>query len=172
MDAMHGSSGGMIWQELTEHDRKEWKMMKKLVLAAVATMVMAVGPALSAEHEVQMLNKGAAGAMVFEPAFVKAEPGDTIRFVPTDKSHNAETVKGMLPEGVEGFKGKINEEVVFTVDKEGVYGIKCTPHYGMGMVALIAVGDLSNAEEAQAVKHPGKAKAVFAELFEQALATQ
>lgn len=146
-------------------------MFKKFALVAVAAVVMGGGSALSAEHEVQMLNKGTSGVMVFEPAFVRAEPGDTIRFVPTDKSHNAESVKGMLPEGVDAFKGKINEEVVLTVEQEGVYGIKCTPHYGMGMVALISVGEPVNAEEAQAVKHPGKAKAHFAELFEQALST-
>ena len=37
--------------------------------------------------------------MVFEPSFVKIAPGDTVRFVSTDKGHNAETIKGMLPEG-------------------------------------------------------------------------
>src|SRR5690606_30425885 len=108
----------------------EGKMMiKKLALAAVATIFLAGGSALAAEHEVKMLNKGAAGAMVFEPAFVRAEPGDTIGFVPTDKGHNAETIKGMQPEGAETFKGKINEDVVYTVEHEGLYGIKCTPHY-------------------------------------------
>ena len=44
-----------------------------------------------------MLNKGAEGAMVFEPALVKVAPGDTVKFVATDKGHNAETIKGMLP---------------------------------------------------------------------------
>ncbi len=144
--------------------------MKKLVMAALTAVLLAGGAAYGAEHEVKMLNKGEAGAMVFEPAFIRAEPGDTIRFVPTDKSHNAETVKGMVPEGAEGFKGKINQEITFTVEHEGLYGIRCTPHYGMGMVALIAVGEPVNAEEARAVKHPGKAKKVFAELLEQALA--
>ena len=37
--------------------------------------------------------------MVFEPAFVKIAPGDTVKFVSTDKGHNAEIIKGMLPEG-------------------------------------------------------------------------
>src|SRR5690606_6873071 len=106
-----------------------------------------------------------------EPDLVRAEPGDTIKFVAVDKGHNAETVKGMLPEGVEGFKGKINEEVVFTVEAEGVYGIKCTPHYGMGMVALTSVREPGNLEEAKAVKHPGKAKANFASIFEELEAT-
>lgn len=135
------------------------------IVAAVTVTMIGAGSAPAAEHVVQMLNKGAKGAMVFEPDFVRAEPGDTIRFVPTDKSHNAETVKGMLPAGVEGFKSKINDEVIFAVDAEGVYGVKCLPHYGMGMVMLISVGAPVNLDEARAVKHPGKAKKVFEELF-------
>ena len=138
-----------------------------MLLAAAAVVAMA-GAAGAAEHEVKMLNKGEKGAMVFEPDFLKVEPGDTIKFVAVDKGHNAESVKGMLPEGAEAFKGKINEEVVYTVEKEGVYGIKCTPHYAMGMVMLVVAGEPGNAEEAKTVKHPGKAKATFAQLFEQA----
>ena len=46
-----------------------------------------------------------------------------------DPGHNAETIPGMLPEGADPFKGAINEEVVYTVEAEGVYGIKCLPHY-------------------------------------------
>ncbi len=133
-------------------------------IALAATMAFA-GSAFAAEHEVQMLNKGTKGTMVFEPDFVQAQPGDTIRFVPTDKSHNAEIIKGMLPDGAEAFKGKINEEVVYTVTAEGIYGVKCTPHYAMGMVMLIEVGAPANLEQAKTVKHPGKAKAHFEALF-------
>ena len=115
-----------------------------------------------------MLNKGAKGTMVFEPDFIVAAPGDTVTFVPTDKSHDAESVKDMLPEGATPFKGKMNEQVTMTVDKEGVYGVKCTPHYGMGMVALVVVGKPANLDQAKAAKHPGKAKKVFAELLSQA----
>ncbi|HRP77677.1 MAG TPA: pseudoazurin [Aquamicrobium sp.] len=141
--------------------------MKKLLMLAAAAAIAMAGAASAAEHEVHMLNKGEKGAMVFEPDFLKVEPGDTVKFLVTDKGHDAQSIKGMLPEGVEGFKGKINQEVTFTVEKEGVYGIKCTPHYAMGMVMLIVAGEPVNAEEAKTVKHPGKAKAVFAELFEQ-----
>lgn len=140
-------------------------MMKKLVMLAAAAVIAMAGAAGAAEHEVKMLNKGEKGAMVFEPDFLKVEPGDTIKFVATDKGHNAESIKGMLPEGAATFKGKINEEIVYTVEKEGVYGIKCTPHYAMGMIMLVVAGEPVNAEEAKAVKHPGKAKNHFAALF-------
>lgn len=141
-----------------------------LTALALGAAVMVTGVANAAEIEVHMLNKGAKGAMVFEPDLIIAAPGDTIRFLPTDKGHNVETIKGMMPEGVEPFKSKFNKEFTITVDAEGIYGVKCTPHYAMGMVALIKVGEAANAEEAKAVKQSGKAKALFAELFDQALA--
>ncbi len=144
----------------------------KAILAALAlgAAVIVSGAAQAAEIEVLMLNKGDKGAMVFVPDLILAAPGDTIRFVPTDKGHNAETIKGMLPEGAEPFKSKFNEDFRVTLTAEGVYGVKCAPHYAMGMVALIRVGDPANVDEAKVVKHPGKAKAVFGDLFGQALA--
>lgn len=147
--------------------------MKKTlaVIALTAVAIGLAGPAYAAEHEILMLNRGDR-PMVFEPEFIRAAPGDTIRFVATDKSHNAETIAGMLPEGAEPFKGAINEEFVYTLEMEGVYGVKCAPHYGMGMVALIVVGEPQNLEEAEAVKHPGRASTVFAELLQQAVADE
>ncbi|WP_151719942.1 pseudoazurin [Gemmobacter serpentinus] len=129
-----------------------------LSMALALPAIVAPVAARAAEHEVKMLNKGESGTMVFEPAFLRAEPGDTVRFVPTDKSHNVEGIKTMLPEGVEPFRSKVNEEFVLTLDAPGVYGVKCTPHFTMGMVALIQVGAApANLETAQAAKLPPKA---------------
>lgn len=133
-----------------------------LFVLALATLV-STGFAAAADHEVKMLNAGAKGPMVFEPDLVKAAPGDTITFVPTDPGHNVESVKGMLPDGVEPFKSGFNQPYRLTVGAEGVYGVKCTPHYGMGMVAVIAVGAPTNLEAAKAVKHPGRAGQIFGE---------
>jgi pseudoazurin len=141
-------------------------MRKTLMIAAAALLTM-TSLATAAEVEVKMLNKGSdGGAMVFEPALVKLEPGDTIKFVATDKGHNAETIKGMLPDGAAVFTGKNGEDVSVTFDKDGIYGIKCLPHYGMGMVAMIVVGTPANLDQAKAVPQVGKAKQVFATLFE------
>ncbi|APX22407.1 MULTISPECIES: pseudoazurin [Salipiger] len=139
-------------------------LMKLMMTAAVALAASAAG---AETFEVHMMNKGEAGAMVFEPAYVKAQPGDVVKFIPTDRGHNVEDIDGMLPEGVEGFKTKFNEEFDLTVKEEGVYGIKCTPHYAMGMVALIQVGDAVNLEAAEAVKQKGKAKTRMADLIAQ-----
>ena len=142
--------------------------LKTLFLGA-AVVIGTVLPAFAANFDVQMLNKGETGAMVFEPALVKVMPGDTVTFLATDKGHNAETIKDMLPEGAEPFKGKMGQDIVVTFDVPGAYGIKCAPHLGMGMIALVIVGDEpANLDAARAVKHPKKAQerfeAAYAEL--------
>ena len=106
-------------------------MRKVFGLATAAVLAIMAGNAVAAEIEVKMLNKGAEGAMVFEPALVKIAPGDTVRFVATDKGHNAESIKGMLPADATSFVGKNGEDVAVTFDKAGIYGVKCLPHYGM-----------------------------------------
>jgi len=99
---------------------------------------------------------------------IRAKIGDTVRFVAVDKGHNAETVPGMLPDGAESLAGKPNEEIILTLDAEGVYGIRCKPHYGLGMVALIIAGEPVNLQAAEKVKAPGKAGKLFKELFAEA----
>jgi pseudoazurin len=129
----------------------------RMILAVTASAGVLAGAARAAEHEVKMLNKSGGKFMQFEPAFVKAAPGDTIKFVPTDPAHNAESIPEMWPEGAEKFKGAVNKEVTLKVDKEGVYGVKCMPHYAMGMVMLIQVGQPSNFDKAKAFKAPAAA---------------
>lgn len=141
-------------------------MFSKLTITALAMMLLG-GAAIAENFDVQMLNKGAEGAMVFEPAFVRAAVGDTVTFVSPDKGHNAESIEGMLPEGVEPFKSEMSKDFTLTLTAEGVYGIKCTPHYAMGMVALIQVGAPVNLDAAADVVQKGKAKTRFEPLFAQ-----
>jgi len=138
---------------------------------AVAAMLTAAiwltpGLAEAAEHEISMLNTGEAGIMVFEPAFLEIAPGDTVHFRAVDKGHNAASIDGMIPDGGATWKGGLNKDVTVTLDTEGVYGVLCVPHYAMGMVALIVVGDPSvNLEAAKQIKHRGRAKQRMAELL-------
>jgi pseudoazurin len=141
-------------------------MRRMIVLGAVVAALGVGGAAQAAEVEVKMLNKGSEGVMVFEPALVKIAPGDTVKFVPADKGHNAESIDGMVPDGVKPFAGKMSEELSVTFDTAGVYGFRCKPHYGMGMVGLVVVGDATNLDKAKAVNNPGKAKQTFAKLFD------
>jgi plastocyanin len=47
---------------------------------------------------------------------------------------------GIWPAGVTPVVSKFNQRVDFKIIKPGLYGIKCLPHLGMGMVALIKAG--------------------------------
>ena len=112
--------------------------MKKLILAGLVSLA-SMTQVLAAEIEVKMLNSGKEGSMVFEPAVVKAQEGDTIKFVPTDSGHSVSSV--YVPEGTQSWEGEIGKEVTITVNKAGTYVYKCTPHTVMGMVGLVKVGD-------------------------------
>lgn len=126
----------------------------------------AAAPAAAKDVQVRMLNKGAAGMMVFEPSLTKIAPGDTVTFVPTDKGHNVESIIGMLPPGAVPFKGKMNQGLTVKFTKPGVYGFKCMPHYGMGMAGAVIVGNPNaNMVQAKTVSHPGKAKMTFASIL-------
>lgn len=144
-------------------------MFKQIKSAACAVAILALTGtgAFAAEHTVTMLNKGDDGAMVFEPVLTEVAVGDTVTFVSTDKSHNAETIKGLIPDGAEPFKGKVNKDITVSFDTPGVYAIKCLPHYAMGMVALVAVGDdLGNLADVEAAKWPKPAAKRLVPAFE------
>ena len=136
--------------------------------AALAGLVLAA-PAAAKEYQVKMLNKGSDGSlMVFEPAYLKVAPGDSVKFLATQKGHNAESLLGMAPAGAAAFKGKIDEEITVKFTKEGVYGYKCLPHLGMGMVGVIQVGKPGNkaAVATATQKLPGLGKKKMTALLE------
>ena len=143
--------------------------MNRCFTLTVALAAMPLSAAFAADHRVLMLNKDSEGrTMQFEPAFLKVAPGDTVTFVPQDKTHNSESIAKAMPEGAKGWKGKINEELTVTFDVEGFYGHKCLPHAGMGMVGLIQVGEAGAPDPAIANTVPGKGKARMKELIAQA----
>ncbi|MEQ8895630.1 MAG: pseudoazurin [Roseovarius sp.] len=127
----------------------------------LAALIALPGLALAEVHEVKMLNRNATGAMVYEPDFVTAQPGDTIRFLATDPGHNAASVAGMLPKGAARFIGQIDEEIEITLDAAGLYGVKCSPHFAMGMVMLIRVGDATVSATALPDDLPARARDRF-----------
>ncbi len=136
--------------------------MIRTLTTGLALAALMGSAAFAETFEVKMLNKGEDGErMVFEPSFIQAAPGDTIKFLATDKGHNAESNDGMIPEGAEGFSGKINEEYEVTLDVEGIYGVICKPHYAMGMVMTIAVGDVEAPDTFLEGRVPRKASERF-----------
>ena len=91
-----------------------------------------------------MLNAGKEGMMVFEPAVLSINKGDTVKFVATDLAHNSSSVEGMIPEGAEPWVGAMNQDIEVTLTEEGVYVYQCTPHNMMAMVGVIKVESSSN----------------------------
>lgn len=131
--------------------------MRTIMAGVLATgLGLSAAPAMAKDIMVKMKNQGQGGIMVFEPAYVSAAVGDRIHFLPTDPSHNAEPIPGMLPDGVTAPAGAINQEYVLTLAKPGFYGIRCKPHVAMGMVGLVKAGPgpAPNAAAASAVKLP------------------
>jgi len=157
-------------------------MKTKLMACALGGMLALAANAAWAEvHEVEVKNMGSDGdRMVFEPALVEAEPGDTVRFLFEDPGHNAAAYhpdnRGkpeLIPQGAEvwdsGFKNP-GQEFEVSLSTEGVHHYYCLPHEGLGMVGMIAVGDASKGPGLDAVENadiPGKAKQLFRELHDE-----
>jgi pseudoazurin len=98
-------------------------------------------PAYAADHTIEMLSSSDGQMMVFKPAVLKINPGDTVTWKAANPGHNTASINEMSPDQSLEWNGKINEELKITFKKEGVYGYKCTPHYILGMVGIVSVGD-------------------------------
>ena len=113
----------------------------------MAFVAMPLG-AIAEEHIIEMKNSGDDGSMVFEPGYLEASPGDTVKFVATDPAHNS--VSTAVPDGAESWSGALNEEITVTLSEEGVYVYKCTPHAVLNMAGIIRVGEPTNYDAAKA----------------------
>lgn len=133
-----------------KHTRRQHLVFLGGALAAPIVMSGAAR-AEDGTHEVEMLNfdpDDRQQRMLFKPGVLRVEPGDTVKFVATDRGHNAQSIDGMTPEGAEDFRGRINEEIEVTFDVEGTYGYVCLPHQTLGMIGFVLVGDFtSNLED-------------------------
>lgn len=128
--------------------------IRQQVIAMV--MILASTATFAEEHIVEMLNNGDDGMMAFNPGYLKVEKGDTVKFLSTDMGHNS--VSSYLPEGAEPWSGAINEEIVVSMEQEGVYIYSCTPHIALAMVGVIQVGEATNLEAAKAASGEMKSK--------------
>jgi pseudoazurin len=108
------------------------------------------------EHEMKLLTTGSNGTMmVFEPNFLKIAPGDTVNFIPSDPSHNAQSFS--VPSEKSTFTTPYGKPAKVTFNEQGVILVKCLPHFPLGMIAVIQVGD--KADKSKAVADWNKTKA-------------
>lgn len=123
-------------------------MKKYFSLCTSAVLLTFALSANAATIEIKTLNNGKDGIMVFEPSFVKANKGDTIKFVPTDPAHDVASVS--LPKGVKAFSAPVGKPLSIKVTEEGVYFYECKAHLPMAMIGVIQVGNSkANLEEAK-----------------------
>jgi pseudoazurin len=154
-------------QDMLSPDMKA-PVSRRLALTGAAAAIAMPNLALASPVEVKMLNKGTDGEeMVFEPALVRIPVGGSVRFVPTDRTHNAASIRTILPEGAIPFAGKIDEEITVQFGVAGVHGIQCSPHYAMGMVMIVVAGNAVNLEAARAVRISGLAGSRIRKLLSQ-----
>ena len=127
-----------------------------LIIASTSLFATSVH---AADLSIDMLNKDANGnKMVYSTEVAKVAVGDTVTWLPASKGHNVEFIAG--PEGFDKpKKSKMNKEYSFTFNIPGVYLYQCTPHKGMGMIAMVVVGeDTSNKDAIAKAKVLGKSK--------------
>ena len=150
---------------------------RTLIATGAAAASLPLLPTLAAAQDVitvEMLNKDPNDKKkryVFSPRVVSVQPGQTVLFKSVDRGHNSASIDDMLPADAEEWDGKINKDIEVTLDKPGFYGYKCTPHSTVGMVGLIVVegeGKLDNLEDAKGVKHRGKSKKEWQEIWSEA----
>lgn len=129
------------------------------VVAGSAASASKVKLSEGSEHIIKMLNSGAGGSMIFEPAVIKVSKGDTIHFKATDIAHNSASMDGMIPEGASSWAGQLSQDITIQLDNEGVYVYQCDPHAMMAMVGVIQVGEAVNMSQVK--EEAGNKKSTF-----------
>ncbi|OUR61785.1 hypothetical protein A9Q74_07675 [Colwellia sp. 39_35_sub15_T18] len=125
----------------------------------ILCLLLCAGIVSAKDHTVQLLTQGSNGTMmVFEPNYIKIAQGDTINFVPSDPSHNAESFS--VPSEESSFQTPYGKATKITFSEEGVVLVKCLPHFALGMIAVVQVGD--NIDGAKAKADWDKAKVAVA----------
>ena len=113
-------------------------LRNKLYAGLLAVLMLGLSnAALAEDHSVT------ARSTHFDPVAIKIAPGDSVTWS-NMSGHNTHFEKGNIPEGVEPWKTDIGADVSHTFDTEGVYLYKCDPHFALGMVGAIIVGEPSN----------------------------
>ena len=121
-------------------------MNKILKICSFAIILLSSNFVFGSEtHIVKMLNNSDQGSMVFEPAFIKINKGDSITFEMTDAGHNAVTVAS--PNDSIPFDTEYKPSTTVQFDTNGIYLYQCTPHAMMAMAGLIQVSDTSNKDQ-------------------------
>ena len=122
------------------------------------TLVIVLFVLSSIEVSAQQVHIINAEARIFNPDVLYIQPGEYVKFV-NMTSHDTVSINkvplpdgeefaGMLPEGAEGWKSGMGNNITLQLDIEGVYPFVCIPHIGFGMMGVIVVGEPVNIDTA------------------------
>ena len=133
--------------------------MKNLLIFALILFNLSI---FAANYDVKMLNQNASGVMIFEPAVLKINVGDTVTFKSIDAAHNSASIPGMIPAGAIPWNSELSKDLTVSFDVAGIYGYQCTPHSMMAMVGVIQVGnDQSNLNQVKSIAQTFKSTFVM-----------
>ena len=138
----------------------------KNIFSKIIFFLIICNPAISADENIDMLNRLGKEINVYSKKIVNVNVGDTVFWKSVNPGHNVEFIKGGIPAGVEKFKSKYNKDTSYTFNTPGIYAYWCTPHKSMGMIGFIVVGnDKSNLDSIKKIKYMGKSKKIALELI-------
>ncbi|MBL6082043.1 cytochrome P460 family protein [Belnapia sp. T18] len=87
----------------------------------------------------------------FEPALVRAAPGDTVAVVADHIANTPRSAEGMIPDGAEPFAGRYGTVLRVRLTVPGLYVVHGVEHYAAGQAGLVIVdGDTRNADAIRA----------------------
>tara|TARA_B100001029_G_scaffold32560_1_gene24511 strand:+ start:51 stop:491 length:441 start_codon:yes stop_codon:yes gene_type:complete len=133
--------------------------MKNLLIFTLILFNLSI---FAANYDVKMLNQNASGVMIFEPAVLKINVGDTVTFKSIDAAHNSASIPGMIPAGAIPWNSELSKDLTVSFDVAGIYGYQCTPHSMMAMVGVIQVGnDQSNLNQVKSIAQTFKSTFVM-----------
>lgn len=113
--------------------------MKPLKLLSLLAWALLVPLAHATDHVVEMLDQDNGATMLFKPMYLKVQPGDSVTFKPTHKTHSVKLMTA--PPGVPKFTTREDESHTVKLDTPGLYMYVCPPHMMMAMIGVIQVGD-------------------------------
>jgi pseudoazurin len=98
-----------------------------------------------ANHLIEMLDIDGQQTMLFKPQYLKVEPGDSVTFKPTHRTHYVRAIA--VPSAAQKFSSAEDEEFTVMLNEPGVYFYVCPPHLMMAMIGVIQVGEGSMVKE-------------------------
>jgi pseudoazurin len=154
-----------MWQLLFA--TSEEALVKLIPIIFVLSAIMCTR-SIAASLSVEMLNGKNGEAFVYSDKLLRVKSNDIVTWKSTNPGHNAEFIAQGYPAGAADMHGKISKDVSYAFEVPGIYVVKCTPHFGLGMIQVIVVDDnLNNLDQVRKLTFPGKSKSVAESIFAQ-----